>query len=134
MVSCCSGFISSLTSSFFIYSDALANISFVLPPTSTAAELYDQCIHDLSCVLDRHAPFICGKIMKKTSDWLPDSFRKPKSIRRQFEPTMHKDRSQVSRTKLQDRLLSAVQSSTETRLNPTALSLMTKSRDPKKLW
>ena len=51
------------------YHDDLANISFVLSPASTVADLYDQFIHDLGCLLNRCAPLICEKFKKKNS-WL----------------------------------------------------------------
>ena len=44
-----------------IFRDDLTNTSFVLSPASTAADLYDQYVHDFGCLIDRHAPLICGR-------------------------------------------------------------------------
>ena len=51
------------------FCDDLANTSFILSSASTAADLYDQYVHDLGCFIDRHAPLICGKNLEGTS-WL----------------------------------------------------------------
>ena len=75
------------------FCDDLANISFVLSPTSTATDLYDQYVHDLGCLIDRHAPLTCGRIKKEPAGWLLDTYRKAKSVRHQFERMWHKDRS-----------------------------------------
>ena len=76
-----------------------ANTSFAMSLASTAADLYDHYISNLGGVLDRHVPFICQRA-KKTAGWLSDSYRRTKSIRRQFEHMWHKDRSQLSRSRL----------------------------------
>ena len=47
------------------FCDDLANISIMLSPASAAVDLYDQYIHGLGCLLDIHAPLICGRIKKK---------------------------------------------------------------------
>ena len=78
--------------------DDLANISFVLSPASTAADLYDQHVHGLGCLLDRHASLISGKIKKEPAGWLSDTYRRAKSIRRQFGCMWRNDKSQLSRT------------------------------------
>ena len=82
------------------FGDDLANTSFVLSPASTAADLYDQYVHDLGCLVDRHAPLICGRIKEEPAGWLLDTYHKAKSVRRQFECMWRKDRSQLSRDRL----------------------------------
>ena len=67
------------------FCDDLTNISFVLSPASTAADLYDQYVHDHGCLVDRHAPLICGRIKKEPAGWLSDTYCKVKSIKCQFE-------------------------------------------------
>ena len=47
------------------FCDDLGNISFVLSPASTAADLNDQYVPDLGCLLDRHAPLTCGNFKKE---------------------------------------------------------------------
>ena len=46
------------------FGDDLASISFVMFPASTIADIYDQYVHDLGYLIDRHAPLICVKIIK----------------------------------------------------------------------
>ena len=82
------------------FCEDLANNSFVTSPASTAVDLYDQYISDLGGVLDRHALLICRRAKKTPAGWLSDSYRRAKSIRRQFEHMWHKDRSQLSRSRL----------------------------------
>ena len=67
------------------FRDDPANTSFVLSAAGTASDLYDQYIHDLGCLIDRHAPLICGGIKKEPAGWLSDTYRKAKSVRHQFE-------------------------------------------------
>ena len=74
------------------FCDNLANIS-VLSPASIAADLYDQYIYDLGCLIDRSLPLICGRIKKEPAGWLSYTYRKAKSVRRQFE---HIEQRQVS--------------------------------------
>ena len=82
------------------FCEDLANTSFVTSPATVAADLYDQYIRDLGGVLDRHAPLICRRAKKTPAGWLSDSYRRAKSIRRQFERMWRRDRSQLSRSKI----------------------------------
>ena len=34
----------------------LKEMPFVIHPANSVSQLYDQCVHDLSRILDRHAP------------------------------------------------------------------------------
>ena len=51
------------------FCDDLANISFAFSTASTAADFYDQYVHDLGYLLDRHAPFDLWQSKERTS-WL----------------------------------------------------------------
>ena len=42
----------------------LTNTSFIKSPANAVVDLYEQYVHDLGNVLDRHAPLIC-KLAKK---------------------------------------------------------------------
>ena len=42
----------------------LKNTSFIKSPVDAAADLYEQYVHDLGNVLDRHAPLISRQIKK----------------------------------------------------------------------
>ena len=61
----------------------LKNTSFVKSPTDSVEDLYDQYINDLADVLDKHAPLISRLIKKDSTDWVSDSYRHAKSLRRQ---------------------------------------------------
>ena len=106
-------------------SDGLANTSFVLSPASNATDLYDQYVHDLHCLRDRHAPLICGRIKKEPAGWLSDAYCKAKSVRHQFERMWRKDRSQLSRDRLHRQIALCKANINRDKLNTTALSSMT---------
>ena len=112
------------------FCDDLAINSFVLSTASTAADLYDQYVHNLGCLSDRHAPWICGKIKKEPVGWLSDTYCRVKSFRRQFESMWCKDRSQLSRTRLHRQIARCNRYKAEyysTVINDN-------SHEPKKLW
>ena len=60
--------------------------------------IYDQYVQDFSCVLDRHAPLVSSLKTKQRADWLSESYRLAKSLRRQFERAWRKDKSQYNRS------------------------------------
>ena len=78
----------------------LKNTSFVKSPTDSVVDLYDQYIHDLADVLDKHAPQISRLIKKDSTDWVSDSYRRAKSLRRQFERTWHRTKNSLNRGQL----------------------------------
>ena len=59
----------------------LKNTSF----PDAVVDLYEQYVHDLGNVLDRHAPLISGLTNKDSVDWVSDDYRHAKSLRCQFE-------------------------------------------------
>ena len=52
----------------------LKNISFVKPPVDAVVDLYEQYVHDLSNVLDRHAPLISRLTKKDSADQMSDDY------------------------------------------------------------
>ena len=52
----------------------LKNTSFVKSPTDSVVDLYDQYVHDLADILDKHAPLISRLIKKDSIDWVSDSY------------------------------------------------------------
>ena len=52
----------------------LKNTSFVKSPTDSVVDLYEQYIHDLADVLDKHAPLISRLKKKDSTDWVSDSY------------------------------------------------------------
>ena len=56
----------------------LKNTSFVKSPTDSVMDLYEQYVHDLADVLDKHAPLISRLKKKDSTDWVSDSYRHAK--------------------------------------------------------
>ena len=52
----------------------LKNTSFVKSPTDSVMDLYEQYVHDLADVLDKHAPLISRLKKKDSTDWVSDSY------------------------------------------------------------
>ena len=52
----------------------LKNTSFVKSPADSVVDLYDQYVHDLADVLDKHAPLISRLKKKDSTDWVSDSY------------------------------------------------------------
>ena len=100
------------------FRDDLANISIVLSPASTAADLYDQYVHNLGCLLDGLAPLICGKIKKEPAGWC----------------MWHKDRSQLSRTRLYRQIAQCNAIINRDKAEYYSTVINDNSHDPKKLW
>ena len=78
----------------------LKDMPFVKCPANSVSQLYDQYVHDLSRILDRHAPLVSSLKTKQHADWLSESYRLAKSLRRQFECAWRKDKSQYNRSRL----------------------------------
>ena len=78
----------------------LLNTSFVKSPTDSVVDLYDQYVHDLAVVLDKHAPLISRMKKKDSTDWVSDSYRRAKSLRLQFERTWHRTKNPMNRSRL----------------------------------
>ena len=112
----------------------LNNIPFVRSPEGTAAKLYDQYITGATQVLDKHAPIISRKAKQQSDEWLSDSYRIARSLRRQFERRWRKHKSELNRSRLRrqiawcNRLANKDTGSYYTNL------ITTNSCDPKKLW
>ena len=82
----------------------LSNISFVLSPGGTAAELYDQYMVGVTQVLDQHAPIISHMTKRQSDKWLSDTFHMARSLRRQFELMWKKHKTQLNRSRLQKQI------------------------------
>ena len=82
----------------------LKNTSFVISPADSVVDLYDQYVHDLADVLDKHAPLICRLKKKDSTDWVSDSYRLAKSLRRQFERTWRRTKNPLNRSRLRRQL------------------------------
>ena len=78
----------------------LKNTSFVKSPANAIADLYEQYIHDLVDVLDKHSPLISRLKKKDSADWVSDSYRQAKSLRRHFERTWRRTKNSLNRSRL----------------------------------
>ena len=58
----------------------IKNTSFVKSPADAVVDLYEQYVHDLGYVLDRHAPLISRLTNKDSTDWMSDDYRCAKSL------------------------------------------------------
>ena len=76
------------------------DLLFVKCPANSVSQLFDQYVHDLSHILNRHAPLVSSVKKKQHADWLSETFRPAKSLRRQFEHAWRKDKSQYNRSHL----------------------------------
>ena len=63
----------------------LSNIPFVLSPDGTVAELYDQYMVGLTQILDKHAAIISRMTKWQSDEWLSESYRTARFLRRQSE-------------------------------------------------
>ena len=52
----------------------LENTSFVRSPANAVVDLYEQYVHDLVDVPDKHAPLISRLKKKDSADWVSDSY------------------------------------------------------------
>ena len=82
----------------------LKDMPFVKCPANSVSLLYNQYVHDLSRILDRHAPLVSSLKTKQLADWLSESYRLAKSLRRQFECAWRKDKSQYNRSRLRHQI------------------------------
>ena len=78
----------------------LKNTSFVKSPTDSVMDLYEQYVHDLADILDKHAPLISRLKKKDSTDWVSDSYQRAKSLRRQFERTWRRTKNPLNRSRL----------------------------------
>ena len=78
----------------------LKNASFVKSPADAIVDLYEQYVHDLGNVFDRHAPLISRLTKKDSADSLSDDYRHAKSLRRQFERTWCRVKNPLNRSRL----------------------------------
>ena len=76
----------------------LKEMPFVKCPANSVSQLYDQYTQDLSRILDRHAPLVSSLKTKPHADWLSETYRLAKSLKRQFERAWRKDKSQYNRS------------------------------------
>ena len=72
--------------------------SFIKSPADTVVDLYEQYVHDLGNVLDRHAPLLSRLTKKDFADWMSDAYGRAESLRRQFERTWRRAKNPLNRS------------------------------------
>ena len=96
--------------------------------------LYDQYVHDLSRILDRHAPLVSSLKTKQRADWLSESYCLAKSLRHQFERAWRKDKSQYNRRRLRRQIAWYNRLANRDKTVYYRKLISDNSHDSKKLW
>ena len=112
----------------------LKDMPFVKCPANSVSLLYDQYIHDLSHILDRHAPLVSRLKTKQHADWLSESYRLAKSLRCQFEHAWRKDKSQYNRSRLRPQIAWCNCLANKEKTVYCRKLIYANSHDSKKLW
>ena len=107
---------------------------FVKCPANSISLLYDQYVHDLSRILDRHAPLVSSLKTKQHADWLSESYRLAKSLRYQFEHAWRKDKSQYNRSRLRRQIAWCNRLANRDKTVYYRKLISNNSHDSKKLW
>ena len=112
----------------------LTNTSFVKSPTDSVVDLYNQYVHDLADVLDKHAPLISRLKKKDSTDWVSDSYRRAKSLRRQFESTWRRTKDPLNKSRLHRQIARCNSLVDKDKSNYYSKLISDNSHDPRKLW
>ena len=112
----------------------LKDMPFVKCSANSVSQLYDQYVHDLSRILDRHAPLVCSLKMKQRADCLSESYRLAKSLGCQFERAWRKDKSQYNRSRLRRQIAWCNRLANRDKTVYYRKLISDKSHDSKKLW
>ena len=112
----------------------LRNIPFVLSPAGTATELYDQYRADVTQVLDKYTPIISRMAKRQSDEWLSESYRMARSLRRQFERMWRKHKTLSNRSRLRKQIAWCNRLANKDKGSYYANLITANSEDPKKLW
>ena len=112
----------------------LKDMPFVKCPANSVSWLYDQYVHDLSHILDRHASLGSSLKTKQRADWLLESYCLAKSLRRQFERAWQKDKSQYNRSPLRHQIAWCNRLANRDKTVYYWKLMSDNSHDSKKLW
>ena len=112
----------------------LKELPFVKSPANSVARLYNQYVHDLSHILERHAPLVSSVKTKQRADWLSETYRLAKSLRRQFERAWRKDKSQYNRSWLRRQIAWCNRLTNRDKTVYYRKVISDNSHDSKKLW
>ena len=112
----------------------LKDMPFVKCPANSVSLLYDQYVHDLSHILDRHALLVSSLKTKQRANWLSESYRLAKSLRRQFERAWQKDKSEYNRSRLRCQIARCNRLANRDKTVYYRKLISDNSHDSKKLW
>ena len=112
----------------------LKNTSFVKSPVDAVVDLYEQYVHDLGDVLDKHAPLISRLIKKDSADWMSDDYRRAKSLRHQFERTWRRAKNPLNRSRLRRQLAQCNALVNKDKSHYYSKLISDNSHDSRKLW
>ena len=114
---------------------ALKNTSsFVKSPADAVVDLYEQYVHDLEDVLDKHAPLISRLKKKDSADWVSDSYQRAKSLRCQFERTWHRTKNSLNRSRLHHHIARCNSLVNKDKSDYYSKLISDNSQDLRKLW
>ena len=112
----------------------LKEMPFVKCPANSVSHHYDQYVHDLSHILDRHAPLVSSLKTKQPADWLSESYHLEKSLRCQFECVWRRDISQYNRSRLWRQIAWCNHLANRDKTVYYRKLISNNSHDSKKLW
>ena len=112
----------------------LLHTNFVSTPASSATDLYDQYCHDLTSLIDKHAPAKTKTIKRQTPSWITDEYRIQKRLRRQLERRWKKTNSVFDRSRLRRQINLCNQILSKNKKQFYTDLIQENSNDPKKLW
>ena len=112
----------------------LKNTSFVKSPANAVVDLYEQYVHDLGDVLDKHAPLISRLKKKDSADWLSDSYQRAKSLRCQFERTWRRTKNPLNRSRLHCQIARCNSLVNKDKSDYYSKLISDNSQDSRKLW
>ena len=112
----------------------LKYMPFVKCPANSVSLLCDQYVHDLSRILDRHAPLVSSLKTQQCADWLSKSYHLAKSLKHQFECAWRKDKSQYNRSRLRCQITWCNRLANRDKTVYYRKLISDNSHDSKKLW
>ena len=112
----------------------IKNASFVKSPADALVDLYEQYVHDLGNVFDRHAPLISKLTTKDSTDLKSDDYQRAKSLRCQFVRTWHRAKNQLNRSRLCDQIAWCNALVNKDKSDYYSKLISGNSHDSRKLW
>ena len=112
----------------------LHEVPFVKSPAKSVSKLYQQYIHDLSFVLDKHAPLVSRIPKKQTAEWLSEAYRQAKAQRRQLERAWRKSKNSFTRSRLRQQIAKCNKIANKDKSDFYKKVVADNSHDSRRLW